>query len=107
MHGTNIKPDKVDITEAGCNYLRLGSRCKFSKTAITREVLYKAGIYKYQSGRLNFYSRRFAVGRGGGGGTRWGGSWGPGRKTGTSRDRLPMMSLEFFIDIFLSDAIWY
>jgi hypothetical protein len=40
---------------------------------------------------------------GGGGGKRWP-SW--LRQAGTSRVRFPMVSLEFFIDIIVSVALW-
>jgi hypothetical protein len=32
--------------------------------------------------------------------------WGTALQTGRSRDRFPMVSLEFFIDIILSAALW-
>jgi hypothetical protein len=32
--------------------------------------------------------------------------WGTALKTGTSRVRFPMVSLEFFIDIILPAALW-
>jgi hypothetical protein len=35
------------------------------------------------------------------GGTRWGSGWGTALQTGRSRDRFPMVSLEFFIYIIL------
>jgi hypothetical protein len=39
-------------------------------------------------------------------GTRWRSGWGTALQTGRSRDRFPMVSLEFFIDIILPAALW-
>jgi hypothetical protein len=39
-------------------------------------------------------------------GTRWSSGWGTALKTGMSRDRFPMVSLEFLIDIILPAALW-
>jgi hypothetical protein len=39
-------------------------------------------------------------------GPRWRSGWGTALQTGTSRDRFPMVSLEFFIDIILPAALW-
>jgi hypothetical protein len=38
--------------------------------------------------------------------TRWRSSWGTALQTGRSRDRFPMASLEFFIDINFPAALW-
>jgi hypothetical protein len=40
------------------------------------------------------------------GGTRWHSGWGTALQTGRLRDRFPMVSLEFFIDIILPAALW-
>jgi hypothetical protein len=37
---------------------------------------------------------------------RWSSGWGTALQTGRSRDRFPMVSLEFFIDTILPAAIW-
>jgi hypothetical protein len=39
-------------------------------------------------------------------GTLWRSVWGITLQNGRSRDRFPMISLEFFIDIILSAALW-
>jgi hypothetical protein len=39
-------------------------------------------------------------------GTRWHSGWGTALQTGRSRDRFPIVSLEFFIDIILLAALW-
>jgi hypothetical protein len=39
-------------------------------------------------------------------GTRWRSGWGTALQTGRSRDRFPMVSLDFFIDIILPVALW-
>jgi hypothetical protein len=36
----------------------------------------------------------------------WRSGWGTALQTGRSRDRFPMVSLEFFIDIILPAALW-
>jgi hypothetical protein len=38
--------------------------------------------------------------------SRWRSGWGTALQTGSSRDRLPMVSLEFFIDLILPAALW-
>jgi hypothetical protein len=38
--------------------------------------------------------------------TRWSSGWGTTLQTGRSRDRFPMVSLVFFIDIILPAALW-
>jgi hypothetical protein len=38
--------------------------------------------------------------------TRWRSGWGTALQTGRSRDRFPIVSLEFFIDITLPAALW-
>jgi hypothetical protein len=40
-------------------------------------------------------------------GTRWLSSWGTALQTGRSRDRFPMVSLEFFNGIILPAALWH
>jgi hypothetical protein len=36
----------------------------------------------------------------------WRSGWGAAQQTGRSRDRIPMVSLEFFIDVILPAALW-
>jgi hypothetical protein len=38
--------------------------------------------------------------------TRWRSGWGTALQTGRSRDRFPMVSLEFYINIILPAALW-
>jgi hypothetical protein len=55
---------------------------------------------------LKFYVPTLRMYVGNNGGTGWCSGWGTALQTGRARDRFPMVSLKFFIDIILPAALW-